>query len=164
MVEDTKTKIEEITNTDRTPRSAENRAEKARLKPWQPPSLLDAPDAPEGYVYRWIRESMVGQEDKANMSKRIREGWEPVRAEDHPEFEAPTVEDGKHAGVIGVGGLILAKMPIEIVEQRREYYRKMASDQMEAVDSNLMRESDSRMPISKPNRKTQVTFGKGGES
>ena len=107
---------------------------------------------------------MVGQEDKANMSKRIREGWEPVRAEDHPEFEAPTVEDGKHAGVIGVGGLILAKMPIEIVEQRREYYRKMASDQMEAVDSNLMRESDSRMPISKPNRKTQVTFGKGGES
>ena len=164
MVEDTKTKIEEITNTDRTPRSAENRAEKARLNPWQPPSLLDAPDAPEGYVYRWIRESMVGQEDKANMSKRIREGWEPVRAEDHPEFEAPTVEDGKHAGVIGVGGLILAKMPIEIVEQRREYYRKMASDQMEAVDSNLMRESDSRMPISKPNRKTQVTFGKGGES
>ena len=164
MVEDTKTKIEEITNTDRTPRSAENRAEKARLKPWQPPSLLDAPDAPEGYVYRWIRESMVGQEDKANMSKRIREGWEPVRAEDHPEFEAPTVEDGKHAGVIGVGGLILAKMPIEIVEQRREYYRKMASDQMEAVDSNLMRESASRMPISKPNRKTQVTFGKGGES
>lgn len=164
MVEDTKTKIEEITNTDRTPRSAGNRAEKARLKPWQPPSLLDAPDAPEGYVYRWIRESMVGQEDKANMSKRIREGWEPVRAEDHPEFEAPTVEDGKHAGVIGVGGLILAKMPIEIVEQRREYYRKMASDQMEAVDSNLMRESDSRMPISKPNRKTQVTFGKGGES
>ena len=164
MVEDTKTKIEEITNTDRTPRSAENRAEKARLKPWQPPSLLDAPDAPEGYVYRWIRESMVGQEDKANMSKRIREGWEPVRAEDHPEFEAPTVEDGKHAGVIGVGGLILAKMPIEIVEQRREYYRKMASDQMEAVDSNLMRESDSRMPISKTNRKTQVTFGKGGES
>ena len=164
MVEDTKTKIEEITNTDRTPRSAENRAEKARLKPWQPPSLLDAPDAPEGYVYRWIRESMVGQEDKANMSKRIREGWEPVRAEDHPEFEAPTVEDGKHAGVIGEGGLILAKMPIEIVEQRREYYRKMASDQMEAVDSNLMRESDSRMPISKPNRKTQVTFGKGGES
>ena len=164
MVEDTKTKIEEITNTDRTPRSAENRAEKARLKPWQPPSLLDAPDAPEGYVYRWIRESMVGQEDKANMSKRIREGWEPVRAEDHPEFEAPTVEDGKHAGVIGVGGLILAKMPIEIVEQRREYYRKMASDQMEAVDSNLMRESDSRMPISNPNRNSQVTFGKGNDS
>ena len=164
MVEDTKTKIEEITNTDRTPRSAENRAEKARLKPWQPPSLLDAPDAPEGYVYRWIRESMVGQEDKANMSKRIREGWEPVRAEDHPEFEAPTVDEGRHAGVIGVGGLILAKMPIETVEQRRAYYNQMASDQMEAVDSNLMRESDSRMPISKPNRKTQVTFGKGGES
>tara|TARA_R110002096_G_scaffold160802_1_gene327127 strand:+ start:390 stop:713 length:324 start_codon:yes stop_codon:yes gene_type:complete len=107
---------------------------------------------------------MVGVEDKANMSKRIREGWEPVRAEDHPEFEAPTVEEGRHAGVIGVGGLILAKMPIETVEQRRAYYNKMASDQMEAVDSNLMRESDSRMPISQPNRNTQITFGKGGDS
>ena len=163
MVDNTNN-VEENTSSDRAPRSAESRAKTARIKPWQPPSLLDAPTPPEGYIYRWIRESMAGVEDKANMSKRIREGWEPVRADDHPEFEAPTVEDGKHAGVIGVGGLILAKMPIETVEQRREYYRKMASDQMEAVDSNLMRESDSRMPISKPNRKTQVTFGKGGES
>ena len=163
MVDNTNN-VEENTSSDRAPRSAESRAKTARIKPWQPPSLLDAPTPPEGYIYRWIRESMAGVEDKANMSKRIREGWEPVRAEDHPEFEAPTVEDGKHAGVIGVGGLILAKMPIEIVEQRREYYRKMASDQMEAVDSNLMRESDGRMPISEPNRRTQVTFGKGGDS
>ena len=152
------------TNSDRTPRSAESRDKISRRKPWQPPSLLDAPPPPQGYVYRWIRESMIGQNDPANMSKRIREGWEPVRAEEHPEFEAPTVEDGRHIGVIGVGGLILAKMPIETVEQRRAYYNKMASDQMEAVDSNLMRESDSRMPISKPNRNTQVTFGKGGDS
>jgi hypothetical protein len=105
---------------------------------------------------------MVGQEDKANMSKRIREGWEPVRAEDHPEFEAPTVEDGKFVGVIGVGGLILAKMPVETVEQRRAYYQKMSSDQMEAVDSNLMRESNPLMPISNPTRKSKVTFGSGG--
>ncbi len=157
-------KQEEITTTDRTPRSADTRDSEARLKPWQPPSLLDAPTPPDGYIYRWLRESMVGVEDKANMSKRIREGWEPVRAEEHPEFEAPTVEDGRHIGVIGVGGLILAKMPIETVNQRRAYYKQMAADQMQAVDSNLMRESDSRMPISQPNRNSQITFGKGNDS
>jgi|TARA_R110000765_G_scaffold362785_3_gene452967 hypothetical protein len=157
-------KQEEITTTDRAPRSADTRDSETRLKPWQPPSLLDAPTPPDGYIYRWLRESMVGVEDKANMSKRIREGWEPVRAEEHPEFEAPTVEDGRHIGVIGVGGLILAKMPIETVEQRRAYYKKMAADQMQAVDSNLMRESDSRMPISQPNRNSQITFGKGNDS
>ena len=159
MTEDNKTT--EV-KTDRTPRSADTRDNESRLKPWQPPSLLDAPIPPSGYVYRWLRESMVGQDDKANMSKRIREGWEPVRSEDHPEFEAPTIDDGKHAGLIGVGGLILAKMPIETVQQRRAYYAKMSSDQMEAVDNNLMRESDSRMPISSPNRQSKVTFGSGG--
>ena len=135
MVEENKT-----TQTDRTPRSASTRENKARRKPWSPPSLLDAPNPPEGYVYRWIRESMVGQQDQANMSKRIREGWEPV---------------------IGVGGLLLAKMPMETVQERREYYANLANSQMEAVDNNLMRESNSSMPISKPNRQTQVTFGKG---
>jgi len=157
-------KEENTTNSDRTPRSAESRDKVSRRKPWQPPSLLDAPPPPQGYVYRWIRESMIGQNDPANMSKRIREGWEPVRAEEHPEFEAPTVEDGRHIGVIGVGGLILAKMPIETVNQRRAYYKQMAADQMQAVDSNLMRESDSRMPISQPNRNSQITFGKGNDS
>ena len=155
---------EEITTTDRAPRSEDSRDKGSRPKPWQPPSMLDAPTPPDGYIYRWLRESMVGVEDKANMSKRIREGWEPVRAEEHPEFEAPTVEDGRHAGVIGVGGLVLAKMPIETVEQRRAYYNQLAADQIQSVDSNLMRESDSRMPISKPNRNTQVTFGKGNDS
>ena len=154
----------EDTAPDRTPRSADSREKTSRRKPWQPPSVLDAPKPPSGYIYRWLRESMVGVEDRGNMSKRIREGWEPVRAEAHPEFEAPTVDEGRHAGVIGVGGLILAKMPIETVEQRRAYYKQMSSDQMEAVDSNLMRESDHRMPISKPNRNSSVTFGKGGDS
>ena len=152
---------EEITTTDRAPRSADSRDKGSRPKPWQPPSMLDAPTPPDGYIYRWLRESMVGVEDKANMSKRIREGWEPVRAEEHPEFEAPTIDDGKHAGVIGVGGLLLAKMPMETVQERREYYANLANSQMEAVDNNLMRESNSSMPISKPNRQTQVTFGKG---
>ena len=156
--------VDKNTATDRAPRSADSRAKEARPKPWQPPSLLDAPTPPPGYVYRWLRESMVGQDDKANMSKRIREGWEPVRSDDHPEFEAPTIEEGKHTGVIGVGGLLLAKMPVETVNQRSDYYNQMATQQMEAVDSNLMRESDNRMPLSNPERRTQVTFGKGGGS
>ena len=148
--------------TDRNSRSAETRDKKTRKKVWQPPSMLDAPDASPGYQHRWVRAEVRGHDDKANMSKRIREGWEPVRAEEYPEFDAPTVEDGKHAGVIGVGGLILARIPIEIVEQRRQYFEQMANDQMEAVDRNLMRESSSVMPIDKPNRQTRVTFGKGG--
>lgn len=150
------------TQTDRTPRSAESRDKVSRRKPWQPPSLLDAPPPPQGYVYRWIRESMIGQNDPANMSKRIREGWEPVRAEDHPDFEAPSIDDGKHAGVIGVGGLILAKIPKETVEERRAYYQNVADQQIQAVDNDLMRESNQVMPISAPNRSSKVTFGKGG--
>ena len=150
------------TQTDRTPRSAESRDKVSRRKPWQPPSLLDAPPPPQGYVYRWIRESMIGQNDPANMSKRIREGWEPVRAEDHPDFEAPSIDEGKHAGVIGVGGLILAKIPKETVDERRAYYQNVADQQIQAVDNDLMRESNQVMPISNPNRSTKVTFGKGG--
>ena len=153
---------EEMTKSDRTPRAAISRDKESRPKPWQPPSLLDAPTPPDGFVYRWLRESTVGVDDKANMSKRIREGWEPVRAEEHPDFEAQTVEDGKHAVVIGVGGLILAMIPLETVEHRREYYRNMSAEQMEAGDSNLMRESHSSMPISAPDRSTRVTFGSGG--
>jgi len=164
MVDRNTNSVKKDTASDRAPRSADSRAKEARPKPWQPPSLLDAPTPPPGFAYRWLRESMVGVEDKANMSKRIREGWEPVRAEEHPEFEAPTIDEGRHSGVIGVGGLLLAKMPIETVEQRRAYYNQMASEQMEAVDSNLMRESDGRMPISQPNRQSKVTFGRGGDS
>ena len=153
---------DDLNNSVRETRAAQSRDSNVRNKPWQPPSVLDAPDAPEGYVYRWIRESMVGNDDKANMSKRIREGWEPVRAEEHPDFETPVVEEGKYAGVIGVGGLILAKMPIEIVEQRKAYFRNMTSDQIQAVDRNLMRESNPVMPIETPQRSTKVTFGSGG--
>ena len=157
MVDEIKT-----TESDRSPRSAESRDKVSRRKPWQPPSLLDAPPPPQGYVYRWIRESMIGQNDPANMSKRIREGWEPVRAEDHPDFEAPSIDDGKHAGVIGVGGLILAKIPKETVDERRAYYQNVADQQIQAVDNDLMRESNQVMPISAPNRSSKVTFGKGG--
>ena len=147
--------------TDRTSRSADTRAKKARRKTWQPPSMLDAPEAPEGYKHRWIRAEVRGHDDKANMSKRIREGFEPVRAEDHPEFDSPTVDDGKHAGIIGVGGLVLAKVPEETVEERTDYFARRSQEQLQGVDNDLLRDSDPRMPISKRDieRNTKVQFG-----
>ena len=148
---------------DRTPRTAQTREKDSRRKPWQPPSTLDAPPAPEGYTHRWIRESVMGQDDKKNLSARLREGFELVRADEYPDFEAPTLQEGKHAGVIGVGGLLLARFPIESKKERDAYYRGKTADQMLAVDNDLMREEHSSMPILKPDRQSRVTFGaKGG--
>ena len=153
---------DDLNNSVRETRAAQSRDRNVRNKPWQPPSVLDAPDAPEGYVYRWIRESMVGNDDKANMSKRIREGWEPVRAEEHPDFETPVVEEGKYAGVIGVGGLILAKMPIETIAERNAYYEQKNVDAVEALDNTVFNDAgrDSRYVKYNPRRDTKVTFGK----
>lgn len=148
-------------NNTRNSRSAETRETQTRRKPWQPPSMLDAPEAPPGYQHRWIRESIRGQDDKSNMSKRIREGYEPVRAEDYPDFEAPTIENGSNTGVIGVGGLILAKVPVETAEERNAYFKDQADTAMQGVDQNFMRESDARMPIkdSDIQRTSKVAFG-----
>jgi len=151
---------EEI-KTERSSRSAQTRDTQTRRKPWAPPSMLDAPQAPPGYKFRWIRESVRGHDDKSNMSKRIREGYEPVRAEDYPEFQAPTVENGIHAGVIGVGGLILAKVPLETVAERSAYFNEQSRTQMEGVDHNFMRESDPKMPLKGGDidRSSKVEFG-----
>ena len=148
-------------NNTRNSRSAETRETQTRRKPWQPPSMLDAPEAPPGYQHRWIRESVRGQDDKSNMSKRIREGYEPVRAEDYPDFEAPTIENGSNTGVIGVGGLILAKVPVETADERNAYFKDQADTAMQGVDQNFMRESDARMPIkdSDIQRTSKVAFG-----
>mgnify|MGYP001392520118 FL=1 len=147
--------------TERNSRSAETRVTQTRRRPWQPPSMLDAPEAPPGYKFRWIRESTRGSDDKSNMSKRIREGYEPVRAEDYPDFEAPTIENGSNTGVIGVGGLILAKVPVETAEERNAYFKDQADTAMQGVDQNFMRESDPRMPIkdSDIQRTSKVAFG-----
>ena len=145
--------------TPRTNRAATERSKTTRKKTWTPPSMLDAPDAPPGFKHRWIRESAAGQDDKSNMSKRLREGFELVRAEDYPDFPAPTIDNGAHAGIIGVGGLVLAKIPVEIAESRNDYYQQQAEDMVQAADSDLMRESNSSMPISSPDRRTNVTFG-----
>ena len=158
--------IDTEVTTERNSRSAETRETQTRRKPWQPPSMLDAPNAPSGYAFRWIRESTRGNDDKSNMSKRIREGYEPVRAEDYPEFQAPTVENGIHAGVIGVGGLILAKVPVETAAERNAYFQNQAKDAMQGVDQNYMRESDPRMPIkdSDIQRTSKVEFGSRNNS
>ena len=152
--------------TDRNSRSAETRDSQTRRKPWQPPSMLDAPKAPPGYQHRWIRESVRGHDDKSNMSKRIREGYEPVRAEEYPDFEAPTIENGNRAGVIGVGGLILAKVPVETADERNSYFQTQPREQLEGVDHNYMRESDPKMPIkdSDIQRSSKVQFGSRNKS
>ena len=161
---------EEVKNpevtSDRNSRSAETRASQTRSTPWAPPSMLDAPEPPPGYKFRWIREATRGQDDKSNMSKRIREGYEPVRAEDYPEFEAPTIESGSQKGVIGVGGLILAKVPVETADERNAYFADQAKSAMDGVDNNFMRESDPRMPIkdSDIQRSSKVEFGSRNNS
>ena len=148
-----------LQKSTRTPRSNSTRANQARREPWKPPSMLDAPPAPEGFRHRWIRAEVMGFDDRKNVAARSREGWELVRGEDHPDFEIPTIEDGKHAGVIGVGGLLLAKIPVEVVEERKEYFQSMTRNQMAAVDNDLAREQHPAMPISKPDRQSRVTFG-----
>ena len=143
---------------DRETRTTQTRTTEERRKPWRPPSSLDAPPPPEGYVHRWIRESVMGFDDKKNLSARLREGFELVRADEYPDFEAPTVQDGKHAGIIGVGGLVLARFPVESLDERTTHFRKAARDQMEAVDNDLMREEHPSMPITQE-RQSRVTFG-----
>jgi hypothetical protein len=146
---------------DRAPRAS--REKEARRKPWAPPSRLDAPPAPAGYKHRWIRAEINGFEDKQHVYGRLREGYELVRNEDLPEEyrdTLPTLEDGKHAGVVSVGGLMLARIPEETVEERNQYFQRKAQDQMQAVDNELMRENaHSSMRIQNPERRSRTTFG-----
>lgn len=144
---------------DRTPRSDAAKSKSARVQSWKPPSTLDAPPPPAGYAHRWIRMTSNGFDDRKNMSARLREGFELVRAEEYPDWDLPSIQDGKHAGVIAVGGLVLARIPTELVQQRSAYYRSQSKDQLDAVDNDLLREQHPSMPISKPDRQTRVTFG-----
>jgi hypothetical protein len=148
---------------DRASRDSQTREKTARVEAWRPPSTLEAPEAPVGYKHRWIRESVMEYDDRNNVHKRRREGWELVRAEDYPDFDAPVIDEGKNAGVIGVGGLVLARIPEEIVEQRDAHYRSVTENQMEAVDRDWMRESNAAMPKLAPQRSSSVTFGSRGQ-
>lgn len=147
-----------MADSKRTPRATQTREKTARRKPWAPPSTLDAPPAPHGYVHRWVRTAIRGDDDQNNVYSRMREGWEPVRAEEYPDAEYPVLQDGKHAGVIGSGGLMLCRIPQETVDERTEYFRDQTRNQMKAVDENLMRESHPSMPITS-DRQSRVTFG-----
>jgi len=144
----------------RTSRKKESREKQTRRKPWAPPSMLDAPPAPEGFKHRWIRAEVRGFDDRKNISARLREGYELVRADEYPDFEAPIVDSGKFEGVFGVGGLILARIPDETVAERTAYFTERNADQMQAVDQDMMRENaHSTMTISRPDRQSRVTFG-----
>ena len=126
---------------------------------WVPPSSLDAPPAPDGFRYRWIRAEVQGYQDTTNVTSRQREGYELVRAEEvENASDYPVVDDGRYKGVIGVGGLLLAKVPEEIAKQRQDYMTNRHSDQSKAVDNDLMKEQDQRMPIN-VDRQSRVTFG-----
>ena len=145
---------------DRTPRASETRENKPSRQPWKPPSLLDAPPPPEGFTHRWIRSEVRGFDDRKNVSARMREGWELVRKDEYPNFEAPTIDSGRYEGVFGVGGLLLARIPVEIVAERREYFDQMTEDAMRAVDNDLLKETQHHsMAIQKPERQSRVTFG-----
>ena len=146
------------TKTKLPSRESENRSKRERPKVWTPPSQLDAPPAPNGFKHRWIRAEAVGQMDQKNVSARLREGWEFVRADEYPEMEWPAIDSGRYEGVIAVGGLMLARIPNEIVAQRKAYFEQLTQDKDEAVANDPMKDQHPSMPISKE-RSSRVTFG-----
>ena len=143
---------------NKTSRASQTREKETRKKVWTPPSSLDAPPAPTGFRHRWIRSESLGFQDSKNISGRLRSGYELVRADEYPDTDYPQVEDGKYKGVIGVGGLVLARVPEEIAQQRQDYYARQHDDKIKAVDNDLMKEQHPSMPID-VDRQTRVTFG-----
>ena len=136
---------------------AKSVAPKERPKVWTPPSYLDTPNAPNGYRHRWVRIETLGVADTKNIQGRLRSGYELVRVDEYPQDDFPAIADGKYAGVIGHGGLVLTRVPEEIARQREEYYRQQAQDQVDATDNDLLKEQDRRMPIDID--RTSRTFG-----
>lgn len=136
----------------RTPREVSNRQQSTRVESWKPPELLPEPDKQPGFAYRWIRVSTNGQADPRNLSAKLREGWEPVRSEEQPKFELLVDPTSRFKDNIEIGGLLLCKTPSEFVNQRNTYYANQTQAQTDAVDNNLMRQSDPRMPLFKENK------------
>lgn len=144
------------TETKRTPRKAETREDTLRPQSWKPPSLLPDPDPVEGWVFRWVRISAQGQTDASNLSRKLREGYVPVKLADHPELHM----QGNDRGEAEFGGLVLCKIPADFIEQRRQHYSQQGQGQMTAVNNALLRENDARMPLFNDQR-SQVQFGRG---
>jgi hypothetical protein len=147
--------------SNRMTRELDTREKLERPKHWMPPQLLPDPKPEAGYAYRWVRIASLGKDDATNISGKLREGWEPVKASDHPEIRLfGSDSNAKFPDCVEVGGLLLCKTPVEFTEQRNSYYRNQAEAQMQSVDNTYMRENDPRMPMFKE-RKSTVTFGKG---
>ena len=147
---------------ERNPRELESRDSEQREQPWSPPNLLPDPTPEPGYVFRWIRTASAGQSDNMNVSTKFREGWTPVKAEDHPELQMVRDTNSQFKDGVEVGGLLLCKAPEEEIKKRADYYIQQADQQMSALDANYMRDETPAMPMFKE-RKSQVTFGKGGK-
>ena len=143
---------------NKTSRAAGTRTKTERPKEYKPPSSLDAPTAPDGFRHRWIRAESMGFNDTKNIHGRLRSGYELVRADEYDTEDYPVVMDGKYAGVIGVGGLLLARIPEELAQSRIDYQRRQTEGQDESVETDLLRDQDKRMPIS-VDRNSKHTFG-----
>jgi hypothetical protein len=142
----------------KTSRASQTKAKTAKKVVWAPPSSLDAPNAPAGYRHRWIRAEVMGFDDSKNMAAMIRSGYELVRGDEYPDEDYPVMKEGKYAGMIGVGGLVLARIPEEIAKARQEYFDKQNEAKEEAIKHDILKEQHPSMPISQE-RQTRVTFG-----
>jgi hypothetical protein len=145
---------------NRLDRELNTREKVTRKRSWRRPETLPTPEPQDGWGFKWVRVATRGNPDPTNVTSKLREGWEPVRASDHPEIELAIVENERFKDNIVIGGLMLCKAPQELVEERNGYYQDQANSQMRSVDNNLMRESDPRMPLFN-DRRSKVTFGKG---
>jgi hypothetical protein len=140
-------------------RKSETREKVTRKRGWVPPSNLDAPEPPEGFHHRWVRSEYRGQQDEKNVIGRLRSGYELVRSDEYPDrMDLPSVTDGKYKGVIGTGGLLLMRCPIEVKEDRDEYFRNLTNDKTKAIEEDLHKDEHPSMPISQ-DRQSRVTFG-----
>ena len=145
-------------DTIKASRASQTRVKEVRKQVWTPPSSLDAPPAPDGYHHRWIRAESIGFDDTKNMTGKLRSGYELVRADEYPDTDYPAIDTGKYKGVIGVGGLLLARISLELVKSRKEYFDNLTKQKDEAINNDLMKEQHPGMPID-IDRQTRVTFG-----
>ena len=146
------------TKTVKTSRVSQTRVKAERPKVWTPPSSLDAPPAPDGFRHRWLRAESMGYDDTKNITGKIRSGWELVRSDEYPNEDYPVINSGKYAGVIGVGGLVLARISEELAKSREEYFSKKTAERNEAIENDVLKEQHPSMPINQE-RQTRVTFG-----
>ena len=154
------TEATNVPKLTRSTRDSETREKTVRRKAWAPPSRLDAPPPPPGYKHRWIRAESGGVDDRVNVAAKLREGYELVRGDEHPDFDSGVQDDAKHAGVISVGGLLLARIPEETAEERRAYYSSRTHDQLRAADNDLLKSNTgSSMKINTPDRQSKVSIG-----